>query len=135
MKHLYRLLTRSFLVALICAVQACAVIHFENGEVVPDPEPAFYNIFADEPENLDAGSGIRHQRAYHHSLYQLAELSNALETSQVCVGLEWNQVTTEITPFDVVISLLDNVLFYHASAMGMDLWSRWSMEYSCRTPR
>lgn len=135
MRHFKKLIISFTTIIFIALSQGCAVIHFENGEVLQDPEPAFYDIFTGTPDNLDASSGIRYRRTYHHSMYQLAELSNALDTSEVCIGLEWNQVTTEVTPFDIVLGLLDNVLFYHASAMGIDLWSPWSIEYSCRTPR
>lgn len=135
MKRICKLIFATFTFASIILSQGCATIHFENGEVLPDPEPAFYEIFTETPEDLDSSSGIRYSRTYHHSLFQLAELSNALEMSQVCVGLDWNQVTTEITPIDIVLGLLDNALFFHASALGIDLWSPWSMEYSCRTPQ
>jgi hypothetical protein len=123
------------LILVICLTQGCAVIHFENGEVQPDPRPGLAAIFSEAPSELDASTGERYRRTYHHSLYQLAELSNPLDLSQVCIGLDWNQVTTEVTPIDVVLGFLDNALFYHASAAGVDLWSPWSMEYSCRTPR
>ncbi len=128
----YKLLTATLLTVAISLSQGCAVIHFENGEVTPDPEPAFYDFISDAPEQLDASSSKRYRQWYHHSIYQFAELSNALETSEVCIGLDWNQVTTEVTPWGVVIGLLDNALFYKASAMGIDLWSHWSIEYSCR---
>ena len=135
MNKFNKVFTACLAATAISLSQGCAVIHFENGEVLPDPEPAFYDIFSDAPEHVDASSGKRYRRWYHHSLYQFAELSNPLEMSQVCVGLDWNQVTTEVTPIDVVVGLLDNALFYNASAVGLDLWSHWSMEYSCRSPK
>lgn len=136
MKQLNKLLSATLLATTIAMSQGCAVIHFENGEVVPDPVPSLFDFSSDVSEDdLDASSGKRYRRWYHHSIYQFAELSNALETSQVCVGLDWNQITTEVTPVDVVVGLLDNALFYNASAMGIDLWSHWSIEYSCRTPQ
>jgi len=131
-------LTRILLATLFIQLSGCAVIHFENGEVVPDPEPFSFTfgLFEDdELRTLEASSSIRYRKWYHHSLYQIAEVSNPLETSQVCVGLDWNQITTEVTPFDVVMGLLDNALLINASSAGLDLWSVWSMEYSCRNPR
>jgi hypothetical protein len=61
-----------------------------------------------------------------------AEISNPLEISQVCTGLDWNKVTTEVTPFDVVMGLVDNAIFISAASIGIDLWSPWSIEYSCK---
>jgi len=128
------------LLKLICAItflqlSACAVIHFENGEVVPDPEEFSFtfDLFEDdELRSYDADTSIRFRKWYHHGFYQIAEYSNPLDTSQVCVGLEWNQVTTEVTPFDVVVGFLDNAILLNASSAGLDLWSHWSLEYSCR---
>jgi len=120
------------------SLSSCAVIHFENGDVVPDPGKfsLSFGLFEDdEPSKYDTSLSERHRRWYHHSIYQVAELSNPLETSQVCVGLDWNQVTTEVTPFDVVMGLLDNAILFNAGAVGLDLWSPWSVEYSCRAQR
>ncbi len=126
---------------LLLQSSGCAVIHFENGEVVPDPEAnrpfSFtFGVFEDDEfRNYDASSSIRFRKWYHHAILQIAELSNPLETSQVCVGLDWNQVTTEVTPFDAFAGLLDNALLWNAASAGLDLWSPWSIEYSCRDPR
>ena len=87
----------------------------------------------DELRAYDASKSIRFRKWYHHGFYQIAEISNPLETSQVCVGLDWNQITTEVTPFDVLTGLLDNALLLNASSAGLDLWSHWSIEYSCRS--
>ncbi len=116
------------------ALSSCAAIHFENGEVVPDPEPFSFSfgMFDDELSSYDASISVRHRKWYHHAVYQTAELSNPLETSQVCVGLDWNQITTEVTPFDAVMGLLDNAIFFNAASVGLDLWSPWSIEYSCK---
>lgn len=125
-------------IAAIISVSSCATIHFENGEVVPDPEPFSWTFGFFDDEQLsanDASLSIRHRKWYHLGIYQIAELSNPLETSQVCLGLDWNQITTEVTPFDAVIGLLDNALLLNASSAGLDLWSPWSIEYSCREQR
>ena len=113
----------------------CAVIHFENGEVSPDPNDhgLIGNIFgSDKPEAIDPGSSIRFEKWYHHGFYQIAEISNPLDLNRVCTGLDWNQVTTGTGPIDTLISLIDNIILIPASSAGIDLWSHWSMEYSCR---
>ena len=130
-------LIKTLAITSLLTLSSCAVIHFENGEVVPDPEPFSFSfgMFDDELSSYDASISVRHRKWYHHAVYQTAELSNPLETSQVCVGLDWNQVTTEVTPFDVVMGLLDNAILFNAGAVGLDLWSPWSVEYSCRAQR
>lgn len=132
-------LTRLFTLLLILTLQGCAVIHFENGEPLPDPEGGFswtFGLFEDDELRVyDAGNGLRFRKWYHHGIFQLAEISNPLETGEECIGLEWNQVTTEVTPFDAVAGLLDNALFFNAGSAWIDLWSPWSIEYSCRDPK
>jgi hypothetical protein len=119
---------------LILSLSSCAVIHFENGEVIPDPDSFSFssNDTDSELNSYAAETSIRHRKWYHHSLYQFAEISNPLEINQVCIGLDWNQVTTEITPFDALMGLLDNAIFLSAASIGIDLWSPWSIEYSCK---
>jgi len=129
---------RLVIILVIAQLSACASIHFENGSVIPDPEPfsITFGLFEDDKiRALDASTSIRFRKWYHHGLYQLAEISNPLEITEVCTGLAWNQITTEVTPFDVIAGLLDNALFYTASSMGIDLWSPWSIQYSCRHHR
>jgi len=127
-------LIKTFIFILIFCLSSCTVIHFENGEVVPDPDS--FSFSPDNTENelnsYDANTSMRHRKWYHHSLYQFAEISNPLETSHVCTGLDWNQVTTEVTPFDAIMGLLDNAIFISAASIGIDLWSPWSIEYSCK---
>lgn len=116
-------------------LSGCAVIHFENGEVKPDPNDiGIFQILFGEPHEpkIDAGSSIRFEKWYHHGFYQIAEISNPLDLSQVCTGLNWNQVTTQTDPIDAVVGLIDNVILFPASSAGIDLWSHWSMEYSCK---
>ncbi len=131
------------LMALVCvmSLNGCAVIHFENGPVTPDPETrevmswefwSFGLLGDDQRANLDEADSLRYRRWYHHAIFQVAELSNPLETTKVCRGLEWNQITTEVTPFDAFVGLLDNALLFNASSAALDLWSPWSIEYSCR---
>lgn len=137
-------LSRLLLAVLLIQLNACAVIHFENGAVVPDPEDLkpfsfSFGLFDDEAENEaihydDASSSVRYRKWYHHAILQIAEISNPLETNQICAGLDWNQITTEITPFDAIAGLLDNALLLHTSSAWLDLWSPWSIEYSCRNP-
>lgn len=113
----------------------CAVIHFENGEVISDPNDRgiMAAVFgSDEPPAVDPGSSIRFEKWYHHGFYQIAEISNPLDLNRVCTGLDWNQVTTSTDPIDVLLGLLDNAILIPASSAGIDLWSHWSMEYSCR---
>ena len=117
---------------LIFSLSSCAVVHFENGEVAPDPDSLPSGSADNELNSYDANTSIRHRKWYHHSLYQFAEISNPLEISQVCTGLDWNQVTTEVTPFDAIMGLLDNAVFISAASIGIDLWSPWSIEYSCK---
>lgn len=117
---------------IITSLSSCAVIHFENGKVVPDPDSFNFDDPQSEYDSYDAITSIRHKKWYHHSLYQFAEISNPLETSLVCTGLDWNQVTTEITFLDAVLGLLDNAVFMSAASIGIDLWSPWSLEYSCK---
>ena len=131
-------LVKIVIASSILNLASCAVIHFENGPVVPDPEPFSFSfgIFDDdELSPYDASISVRHRKWYHHAVYQTAELSNPLETSQVCVGLDWNQITTEVTPFDAVMGLLDNALFIYSSSVGLVLRSVWSVEYSCKEQR
>lgn len=132
---------KSLPLILLLLLQACAVIHFENGEVTPEPpqDKPFslasltFGLFGnDELSRIDPSNSERFRKWYHHAIFQLAELSNPMETSQVCVGLEWNQVTTEVTPFDAIAGLIDNAILLNASSAGLDLWSPWSIEYSCR---
>lgn len=118
-------------------LSGCATIHFENGEVVPDPESEefslTYGLFEeDDEETVNDFNGKRYRKWYHHTALQIAEFSNPLEISLVCSGLEWNQVTTEVTPFDAFVGLIDNLMLWPASSAGLDLWSPWSIEYSCR---
>lgn len=130
------------LAAAITTLQlsACAVIHFENGTPVPDPDAyefsLTFGLFEDDAELAEYDtSATRYRKWYHHGIFQIAEISNPLETSLVCAGLDWNQVTTEVTPFDAVVGLLDNVILWPAASSGLDLWSPWSIEYSCRDQR
>lgn len=135
MNKLSKLIPTLTLSICIALLNGCAVIHFENGQLTPDPKPSFFDFSSDiDVDELNASSGKRYRKWYHHSIYQFAELSNALELSQECIGLDWNQVTTEVTPLDFVLGFVDNALFINASAIGIDLWSPWSIEYSCRTP-
>jgi hypothetical protein len=134
------------LTPIICAacLQACAVIHFENGPVVPDPSPDIgfdwtLGLLSDSdamPDlQYDAASSIRYRRWYHHAIFSLAEISNPLQLKVDCSGLEWNQITTEVTPTDFIVGLTDNILLYNANSWALDLWSPWSIEYSCRDRR
>jgi len=127
-----------FPILALLQLPACAVIHFDNGPVIPDPDPHHFsfNLFNTEDEfsKLDASSSIRFNKWYHHGFYGIAEISNPLETTQVCTGLDWNQITTKTTPLDAAINLLDNVFFLYSSSAGVDLWSHWNIEYSCRNP-
>tara|TARA_R110002072_G_scaffold89737_8_gene201005 strand:+ start:56682 stop:57092 length:411 start_codon:yes stop_codon:yes gene_type:complete len=124
-----------FTVVFCLNITGCAVIHFENGEVIPDPNDhgLIGNIFgSDKPEAIDPGSSIRYEKWYHHGFYQIAEISNPLDLNRVCTGLDWNQVTTSTSPVATLISLIDNIILIPASSAGIDLWSHWNMEYSCR---
>lgn len=134
MMHPLSSLTRSFVFLSLIHFSGCAVIHFENGEVIPDPyaDNFFGDFFEDEAENLDPGNSFRFDKWYHHGIYQLAEINNPLDLSRVCSGLDWNQVTTGTTPFKVIVGLLDNAILIPASSAGIDLWSAWGIEYSCR---
>jgi len=114
----------------IFSLSSCTVIHFENGKVVPDPDS--FSSDVTENESYDENTSERHRKWYHHSLYQFAEISNPLEINHVCTGLDWNQVTTEVTPFDAIMGILDNAIFISAASIGIDLWSPWSIEYSCK---
>ena len=123
------------LAILALNLSGCAVIHFENGDVISDPNDHGFigNIFGnDKPEAIDPGSSIRFEKWYHHGLYQIAEISNPLDLNRVCTGLDWNQVTTGTGPIDTLISLIDNIILIPASSAGIDLWSHWTMTYSCR---
>ena len=136
-----KVLSKVSCVAAAISLQACAVIHFENGYAVPDPQESSFDwsfglVGEDEPElEYNAESSQRYRRWYHHAIFSFAELSNALQLKVDCAGLEWNQVTTEVTPLDVVLGLADNALLLNASSAALDLWSPWSIEYSCRDER
>jgi len=124
-----------FTAVLYIQLTGCAVIHFENGDVVADPNDhgVISNIFgSDHPEAIDPGSSIRYDKWYHHGFYQIAEISNPLDLNRVCTGLDWNQITTETTPWATLIGLIDNIILIPASSAGIDLWSYWNIEYSCR---
>lgn len=127
-------LSRAVLVFSLLQFSGCAVIHFDNGEVVPDPfdENFFGDFFVSDEEKLDPGNAYRYEKWYHHSIYQLAEINDPLDLNRVCPGLEWNRVTTDTTPLKVLIGLLDNAVLIPASSAGIDLWSVWGIEYSCR---
>ena len=86
---------RKTLVKLACVVsfislQACAVIHFENGYAVPDPEERSFDwsfgiLGEDEPElEYNAESSQRYRRWYHHAIFSFAELSNPLQLKVDC---------------------------------------------------
>jgi len=145
MMQIVHTLSKTALFVLFVQFTGCAVIHFENGAVIPDPEDSkpfsfSFGLFDDEVEDKvirydDASTSVRYRKWYHHATFQIAEINNPLETSLVCAGLEWNQVTTEVTPFDAFVGLLDNALLFNASAAWLDLWSPWSIEYSCRNLR
>ena len=124
-----------FAILLCLKLSGCAVIHFENGDVIPDPNDhgLIGNLFGTYiSESIDPGSSIRYQKWYHHGFYQVAEISNPLDLNRECSGLEWNQVTTNTNPISVLIGLVDNIILFPASSSGIDLWSYWNMEYSCR---
>lgn len=113
----------------------CAVIHFENGDVIADPNDSIsYDTLFSDNKNLviDPGRSIRFDKWYHHGIYQIAEISNPLDINRDCPGLDWNQITTKTGPFEALLGLLDNVILLPASSAGIDLWSFWSVEYSCR---
>jgi len=124
-------LLRLLLLALSLKLSGCATIHFDNGKVLEDPEPYWFEFWADD-KKLTKADGLRYHRWYHHSLYSIAELSNPVQLDEVCQGLDWNRVTTYTTPLDLILGTLDNALFIPASSAGIDLWSLWSVEYSCR---
>lgn len=139
-----KLTKRLSIIFAIFGLQACAVIHFENGPVAPDPSENngfdwSFGLFSDDDviSNLqyDAASSVRYRRWYHHAIFSVAEASNPLQLKVECSGLEWNQITTEVTPTDFVFGLADNLLLYNANAWALDLWSPWSIEYSCRDGR
>ena len=133
--------TRALILVAILSMQACAVIHFENGAVVPDPgaQQGFdwsFGLFGDADElpriQYDAASSVRYRHWYHHGIFSIAEVSNPLQLGVDCSGLDWNQITTEVTPIDFVVGLADNLMLYNANSWALDLWSPWSIEYSCR---
>ena len=125
----------------LASINGCAVIHFENADVVPSPiklhplspeKLSFGLIESDEREQYSESDSLRYRRWYHHAVFQMAELSNPVELDRICRGLEWNQITTEVTPLDAIFGLLDNALLYNARSAGLALWALWSVEYSCR---
>tara|TARA_R110000850_G_scaffold114682_3_gene229589 strand:+ start:101 stop:511 length:411 start_codon:yes stop_codon:yes gene_type:complete len=134
MKSMHKLI--SFLIVFtFLQFSGCAVIHFENGEVIADPNDSIsYNTLFSDNKNLeiDPGRSIRFDKWYHQGIYQIAEISNPLDINRVCPGLDWNQVTTKTGPIEALFGLLDNVILLPASSAGIDLWSFWSVEYSCR---
>jgi hypothetical protein len=134
MKNLHKLL--SYLIIFACLqFSGCAVIHFENGDVIADPNDRglFDKFFGeDRKPEIDPGSSVRFDKWYHHGLYQIAEISNPLDLNRVCPGLDWNHITTKTGPFDTLFGLIDNIILWPASSAGIDLWSFWSIEYSCR---
>jgi len=126
-------------IAATISLSGCSVIHFENGPVVPDPKPEqsfdwTLGMFTEDMPDIqyDAASSVRYRKWYQHAIFSVAELSNPLQLNKECSGLEWNQITTEVTPTDFVFSMLDNAILYNASSAWLDLWSTWSVEYSCR---
>ena len=133
-------LLKSLVVASLF-LQGCAVIHFENGDVVPDPierSPFEIELLSDwsmgdtAHDQYSEEDSLRYRRWYHHAIFQIAELSNPVELDDVCYGLEWNQVTTESTLTDALFGTIDNLLLINASSAFLDLWTPWSVEYSCR---
>jgi hypothetical protein len=112
----------------------CSTIHFDHGPALPPPDTLLSSIgywFSDEapPErhSLPPESSL-----YHHGILSLIEISNPLELDLICTGYVWNRVTTEVTPVDLILGTIDNVVLAHFSSAGIDLWSPWSIEYSCR---
>lgn len=125
---------RLIFAAIISGLHGCAVIHFDNGEPLPPPDTFFNSMpywFNDE-ERPELRSTEPQSSMYHHGIFQLVEFSNALELDHICTGLEWNRVTTEVTPINLILGLADNALLGHFSSAGLDLWSPWTIEYSCR---
>ena len=138
MKQLYDLGLKLTLLTSI-SLSGCAVIHFENGPVVPNPKPETsfdwsLGLFTDDMPDIqyDAASSVRYRKWYNHAIFSIAEVSNPLKTKEVCAGLEWNQITTEVTLSDFMFGLIDNALLFNANSWALDLWSPWSIEYSCR---
>jgi len=133
--------------AALLTIQSCAVIHFENGVATPDPVPEqsvdlTFGLFSDEDpadleaqiyaDQLGAEDSVRYSRWYHQAIFSIAEVSNPLQLNVECAGLEWNQITTEVTFWGAIIGLTDNALLFNASSAALDLWKPWSLEYSCR---
>tara|TARA_R110001592_G_scaffold91754_4_gene268267 strand:+ start:5260 stop:5679 length:420 start_codon:yes stop_codon:yes gene_type:complete len=137
MKYLDKI-TGLIIIFVCIQFNGCAVIHFENGDVIADPNKREFLdtlfVFGKEEKTLsiDPGSSIRFSKWYHHGFYQVAEISNPLDLNRVCTGLDWNQVTTQTDPVDTLISLADNIILIPAASAGIDLWSHWNIEYSCR---
>lgn len=134
MKSIHKLISL-LVVFTFLQLSGCAVIHFENGDVIADPNDSisYYTLFGDDKNlEIDPGRSIRFDKWYHQGIYQIAEISNPLDINRVCPGLDWNQVTTKTGPIEALFGLLDNVILFPASSAGIDLWSFWSIEYSCR---
>lgn len=132
---IHKRLLQALSILIFLQLSACAVIHFDNGEVETDPnERSVYERFfgEDQADSIDPGTAIRFDKWYHHGLYQIAEISNPLDLNKECTGLDWNQVTTKTDPIDLVVGLIDNLILLPASSAGIDLWSHWDIEYSCR---
>lgn len=119
---------------VLASLQGCAVIHFENGEALPPPDTFFNSMpywFSEDTRPAERSTEPE-SSMYHHGIFQLVEFSNALELDHICTGREWNRVSTEVTPFNLVLGVADNALLSHFSSAGLDLWSPWTLEYTCR---
>ena len=97
--------------AVIVAASGCSTMHFNNG-----------------PGQVRTDT----QSEWHHTaVLSLWEVSSPVDMKQRCNGNDWTVVTTKRSFSNVVFGSVDNILLA-TKATGLDLWSPWTVEYSCK---
>lgn len=93
------------------AASGCSTMHFNNG-----------------PGQVPTDT----QSEWHHTaVMSLWEVSSPVDMKERCKGKDWTVVTTERSFSNMLVGSVDNVLLAF-KATGLDLWSPWTVEYSCK---
>jgi len=98
-------------VVVVAAASGCSTMHFNNG-----------------PGQVSTDTQSEWHRTAVMSLW---EVSSPVDMKQRCNGNDWTVVTTERSFSNVLLGSVDNILLV-TKTVGLDLWSPWRVEYSCK---